>query len=46
MSYDLKIERRVDAPPELVFDTIVDPSAGRGDLRRGRRGMVAQEVRE
>ena len=27
MSYDLKIERLLDAPPELVFDTIVDPSA-------------------
>jgi uncharacterized protein YndB with AHSA1/START domain len=27
MSYDLKIERLLDAPPELVFDTIIDPSA-------------------
>jgi uncharacterized protein YndB with AHSA1/START domain len=27
MTYDLKIERLLDAPPELVFDTIVDPSA-------------------
>jgi uncharacterized protein YndB with AHSA1/START domain len=27
VSYDLKIERLLDAPPELVFDTIVDPSA-------------------
>ena len=27
MSYDLRIERLLDAPPELVFDTIVDPSA-------------------
>jgi uncharacterized protein YndB with AHSA1/START domain len=27
MSYDLKIERLLDAPAELVFDTIVDPSA-------------------
>ena len=27
MSYDLTIERLLDAPPELVFDTIVDPSA-------------------
>lgn len=26
MSYDLKLERIVDAPPELVFDTIVDPA--------------------
>jgi uncharacterized protein YndB with AHSA1/START domain len=25
MSYDLKLERILDAPPELVFDTIVDP---------------------
>jgi uncharacterized protein YndB with AHSA1/START domain len=27
MSYDFKIERLLDAPAELVFDTIVDPSA-------------------
>jgi uncharacterized protein YndB with AHSA1/START domain len=27
MTYDLKIERLLDAPPELVFDTILDPSA-------------------
>lgn len=27
MTYDLKIERLLDAPAELVFDTIVDPSA-------------------
>jgi uncharacterized protein YndB with AHSA1/START domain len=27
MSYDLRIERLLDASPELVFDTIVDPSA-------------------
>ena len=27
MSYDFTIERLLDAPPELVFDTIVDPSA-------------------
>ena len=27
MTYDLRIERLLDAPPELVFDTIVDPSA-------------------
>ena len=27
MSYDLTIERLLDAPPELVFDTIVDASA-------------------
>jgi len=26
MTYDLKIERVLDAPPELVFDTIVDPA--------------------
>src|SRR5215470_13251743 len=26
MTYDLKIERLFDAPPELVFDTIVDPA--------------------
>lgn len=26
MTYDLKIERLLDAPPELVFDTIVDPA--------------------
>ena len=26
MSYDLKLERILDAPPELVFDTIVDPA--------------------
>jgi uncharacterized protein YndB with AHSA1/START domain len=29
MTYDLKIERLLDAPPELVFDTILDPSAAR-----------------
>jgi uncharacterized protein YndB with AHSA1/START domain len=27
MTYDLKIERLLDAPPEVVFDTIVDPAA-------------------
>lgn len=26
MSYDLKLERILDAPPELIFDTIVDPA--------------------
>lgn len=27
MSYELKIERVFDAPPEVVFDTLVDPDA-------------------
>jgi uncharacterized protein YndB with AHSA1/START domain len=27
MSYELKIERLIDAPPEVVFDTLVDPDA-------------------
>ena len=27
MSYELKIERLFDAPPEVVFDTLVDPDA-------------------
>jgi uncharacterized protein YndB with AHSA1/START domain len=27
MTYDLKIERLFDAPPEVVFDTLVDPDA-------------------
>jgi uncharacterized protein YndB with AHSA1/START domain len=27
MTYDLRIERHLDAPPDLVFDTIVDPAA-------------------
>jgi uncharacterized protein YndB with AHSA1/START domain len=27
MTYELKIERLFDAPPELVFDTLVDPEA-------------------
>jgi uncharacterized protein YndB with AHSA1/START domain len=27
MSYGLRIERVFDAPPELVFDTLVDPDA-------------------
>jgi uncharacterized protein YndB with AHSA1/START domain len=27
MSYELKMERLIDASPELVFDTIVDPEA-------------------
>jgi uncharacterized protein YndB with AHSA1/START domain len=26
VTYDLKIERVLDAPPELVFDTVVDPA--------------------
>jgi uncharacterized protein YndB with AHSA1/START domain len=26
VTYDLKLERILDAPPELVFDTIVDPA--------------------
>jgi uncharacterized protein YndB with AHSA1/START domain len=27
MTYELKIERVFDAPPELVFDTLIDPEA-------------------
>jgi uncharacterized protein YndB with AHSA1/START domain len=27
MTYELRIERLFDAPPELVFDTLVDPEA-------------------
>jgi uncharacterized protein YndB with AHSA1/START domain len=27
MTYELKIERLFDAPPELVFDTLIDPGA-------------------
>ena len=27
MSYELRIERVFDAPPEVVFDTLVDPDA-------------------
>jgi uncharacterized protein YndB with AHSA1/START domain len=27
VTYELKIERLFDAPPELVFDTLVDPEA-------------------
>ena len=27
MTYELKIERLFDAPPELVFDTLIDPEA-------------------
>jgi uncharacterized protein YndB with AHSA1/START domain len=27
MSYELKIERVFDAPPEVVFDTLIDPDA-------------------
>jgi uncharacterized protein YndB with AHSA1/START domain len=27
MTYELKIERLFDAPPEVVFDTLVDPEA-------------------
>jgi uncharacterized protein YndB with AHSA1/START domain len=27
MSYELRIERMFDAPPEVVFDTLVDPEA-------------------
>jgi uncharacterized protein YndB with AHSA1/START domain len=27
MTYELRIERLFDAPPELVFDTLVDPGA-------------------
>lgn len=27
MTYELKIERLFDAPPELVFDTLIDPDA-------------------
>jgi uncharacterized protein YndB with AHSA1/START domain len=27
MSYELRIQRLFDAPPELVFDTFVDPNA-------------------
>ncbi|HEU4356679.1 MAG TPA: SRPBCC domain-containing protein [Actinomycetota bacterium] len=29
MTYDLTLERLIDAPPEVVFDTIVDPEAQR-----------------
>ena len=34
MTYDLRVERFFDAPPELVFDTIVDPTA-QADLFTG-----------
>ena len=27
MTYELKIERRIDAPPDVVFDAFVDPAA-------------------
>jgi uncharacterized protein YndB with AHSA1/START domain len=27
MTYELRIERLLDAPPEVVFDTLVDPDA-------------------
>lgn len=27
MTYELKVERLFDAPPEVVFDTLVDPKA-------------------
>ncbi|HYU57395.1 MAG TPA: SRPBCC domain-containing protein [Actinomycetota bacterium] len=27
MSYELRVERLIDAPPEVVFDTLVDPDA-------------------
>jgi uncharacterized protein YndB with AHSA1/START domain len=27
VTYDLKIERMLDAPPEVVFDTMVDPAS-------------------
>jgi uncharacterized protein YndB with AHSA1/START domain len=27
VTYELKIERRIDAPPDVVFDAFVDPSA-------------------
>jgi uncharacterized protein YndB with AHSA1/START domain len=27
MTYDLKLDRLIDAPPEVVFDTLVDPGA-------------------
>jgi uncharacterized protein YndB with AHSA1/START domain len=27
VSYELRIERVIDAPPEVVFDTLVDPGA-------------------
>lgn len=27
MTYELKVERLFDAPPEVVFDTLVDPEA-------------------
>lgn len=29
MTYDLKIERLIDGPPEVVFDAFVDPAAQR-----------------
>ncbi len=29
MSYDLKIERLIDAPPEEVFNTFIDPEANK-----------------
>jgi uncharacterized protein YndB with AHSA1/START domain len=27
MTYELRIERLFDVPPEVVFDTLVDPDA-------------------
>jgi uncharacterized protein YndB with AHSA1/START domain len=27
VTYDLKVERLIDAPPDVVFDAFVDPTA-------------------
>lgn len=46
MTYELKIERVFDAPPDLVFDTLVDPNA-QEELHSGQVpgwGLVKSEM--
>jgi uncharacterized protein YndB with AHSA1/START domain len=40
MSYELRIERQFDAPPEVVFDTFVDPASQEELHGSGREGWT------
>ena len=42
MSYELRLERLIDAPPEVVFDAFVDPDAQK-ELYGGEPGWVLHE---
>jgi uncharacterized protein YndB with AHSA1/START domain len=45
MTYELRIERLFDVPPEVVFDTLVDPDAQPEIFAEGPPGYSLMESR-